>query len=1143
MHACAEVPGREGQVSVMTRPSRIFLTALLTIAGLAGIARAQAVYGTVVGTVTDPSGAQVAGATVTILDMDRNVSTVTTTNDSGNFRQGFLIVGRYQVKVERPGFRTYVRNNVSVSVDNETTVDIKLELGNTNQTVEVTAQGEVLKTERSDVAITFSQKQVQDLPSIGRRFSNFELITPGVTQTSGNAISTESENPMGSYRVSVNGQMYSAIAQLLDGTDNHDAVLAYQVINPPLDAVTEAKITTNAFDAEFGMAGAMVVSSQTKSGTNQLHGSLFEYLRNDHLEARNPFTQSVPVNGRAIPVTIWNQYGGSAGGAIKKNKLFYFGDYQGTNRRTGGSVTEWVPSAANRAGNLSDLGLNIFDPNSATTPSTRTQYPGNKIPTNQLSPQGAALLSLIPLPNLTAGPNQPNYVGSGSVALLENSFDTRADYFATDKLRIFGRYSMQRFNMTSPALFGLAGGTGFDSSQFAGTSYSLNHSVAVGADYTLSPTLLTDFRFGWFRYYVNVNPLGLDSTPAQTAGIPGLNTGAPSTGGMPQISGLPNGFGFGFGLGTNNCNCPLLENQHQFQYVNDWTKISGNHTIKFGTDIRHAYNLRVPSDAHRAGQLTFANTTTSGPNGGGNAIASFLLGDVSSFSRYVSTIFDAAELQNRFFFFGQDTWQVTPRLTVNYGLRWENYAPQYVNAAGNGGRVDQSTGEVLVAGSQGVSLNMNTHNKNLTFAPRLGIAYKVTDKTVIRVGYGRGFDLGIFGAVFGHNVTQNLPVLAAQQVNPAVSYQTVFTLAQGPPAAPNPASLLAAQPKGPTGNPLEPNGYGADITAQNVRIPTVDSWNFTIQQQITPTSSIEVAYIGNKGTHVQPGYNYGYNTNDVSLAGYNQGLSTNQRKPLFNQFGWTQSTRYSGNDSSSHYEAFQAKIEKRMSGGLQLLGHYTFSKALDFDSNQYIYNRSIGYGPSSQNRNQAIVVSGLYQLPIGRDQKFFRNISRPLDYVVGGWQINLINSWMTGLPFTPGYTNCGSDEDVSGECRANVLGSWQVANPGQTGWYSACASVLASNGQACGAWQRPQKGAIGNVGRNVLYGPHFWETDFSVFKEFAVRERLRLQFRAEAYNFLNHVNLGQPNATVDAPNTAGKIFAAAGTYVPEIWQLGLRLSF
>jgi hypothetical protein len=236
-------------------------------------------------------------------------------------------------------------------------------------------------------------------------------------------------------------------------------------------------------------------------------------------------------------------------------------------------------------------------------------------------------------------------------------------------------------------------------------------------------------------------------------------------------------------------------------------------------------------------------------------------------------------------------------------------------------------------------------------------------------------------------------------------------------------------------------------------------------------------------------------------------------------------------------------VEKRFSGGLQFLGHYTLSKAIDFDSNQYIYNRSIGYGPSSQNRNQAIVVSSLYQLPIGRNQKFLSNISRPLDYVIGGWQLNLVNSWMTGLPFTPGYTNCGSDEDVSGECRASVAGSWQVANPGQTGWYAVCSSVLTANGQSCGPWQRPQKGTIGNVGRNVLYGPHFWETDFSVFKEFAIRERLRMQFRAESYNFLNHVSLGQPNATVDAPNTAGKIFAAAGTYVPEIWQLGLRLSF
>jgi outer membrane receptor protein involved in Fe transport len=1128
----------------MTKTTR-FLPAIIALSialsqGLSG----QAVYGTIVGTVIDPTGAVVPGAKVVIRDMDRGTTTNATTNNAGIFRQGFLIVGRYSVQVEHTGFQTVIRDNVSVSVDSEAVADIQLKVGETTETVQVSGQASVLQTERSDVAIVFNQKLVEDLPIVGRRFSNLELMTPGVTQTAGNTISTESENPMGAYRVSVNGQMYSAIAQVLDGTDNHDSVLAYQVINPPLDAVTEAKITTNAFDAEFGMAGAMVVSSQTKSGTNDLHGSLFEYLRNDHMEARNPFTQSIPLpGGRDIPVTIWNQYGGSLGGKIKKDKLFYFVDYQGVDRRTGGSVNEWVPSAANRAGNLSDLGLNVFNPSSGTAPANYTQFPGNVIPTSLLSPQAAALLSLIPLPNRTSAPNQPNYTGSGSVAEGENSFDTRIDDYQTDKLRIFGRYSLQRFTIDSPALFGLAGGSGFDASLFAGTSYSLNHSIAAGADYTVSPSLLTDFRLGWYRYYVNPQPLGEDTTPATTAGIPGLNTGAPLTGGMPQITGLPNGFAFGFGLGVNNCNCPLIENQHQLQEVNNWTKIKGTHTIRFGADIRQASNLRVPSDSHRAGQLGFANATTSGPTGGGNAIGSFLLGDVSSFARYVSNVTDAHELQNRFFFFGQDSWQATKKLTINFGLRWEDYRPQYVNGVGLGGNVSQTTGEVLVAGAQGISLNMNTKTKDLTFAPRLGIAYKLTSKTVIRSGYGRGFDLGIFGAVFGHSVTQNLPVLAAQQVNPASSFSTVFTLAQGPPAAPNPATLLASQPTGKTRNPLEPNGYGADINSPVVRIPTVDSWNFTVQQQITRSSTLEVAYVGNKGTHVQPGYNYGYNSNDVTLVGYTQGLTTNQRKPLYNEFGWTQSTRYSGNDSSSHYEALQTKLEKHFSGGMEILGHYTWSKAMDFDSNQYIYNRAIGYGQSAQNRDQAIVGTFIYDLPIGRGRKLFSNMPKALDYAIGGWQFNAVETWTTGLAFTPGYTNCTSDEDVSSECRPNVVGNYSVSNPGQAGWFAACPSVMTTNGQICGPWQRPQPGQIGDVGRDAMFGPHFWQLDFSAFKEIPIHEKIRLQIRAESYNFLNHANLGQPTTTVDAPNTAGKIFSTAATYVPELWQLGLRLQF
>jgi len=1104
---------------------------------------AQAVYGNIVGNITDQSGAAVPGAKVIIRDLDRDVTFTTTTNETGNYSQQHLIAGRYQVRVEATGFGP-VFQDVNVSVDAELRVDLKLTLGEVNQTVEVTSEAALLKTERSDVAMTFNTKSLNELPMLNRRFSNFQLITPGVMQTSGGPNSTESENPMGSYRLQVNGQMYSAVSHLLDGTDNHDSVLAYQVINPTLESVTEAKITTSAFDAEIGNAGAMVVSAQTKSGTNALHGSLFEFLRNDHLQARDPFAQAQPIyggNGRTIPVTIWNQFGGSIGGPIIKNKLFYFGDYQGTRRRTGGSKTVWVPTQDERLGNVNDLGSNIFDPDSAAALAGRTQFAGNVIPIDRLSPQGQALLKYLPLPNKPAAPNQPNYQGSGSIALQEDDFNVRSDYYATEKMHIFGRYSMQRFNMFSPAIFGLAGGQGFDASNFAGTSFSPNHSVAAGFDYALRPSLMTDFRFGFYRYHVEVNPLGSDTTPAKDAGIPGLNLGTALTGGMPQITGLGT-TNFGFGLGANNCNCPLLENQKQIQFVNNWTKFKGNHSIKFGVDIRRAYNLRVPSDSHRSGQLTFASSTTQGASGGGSGFASYLLGDVSTFARYVSNVSDASEMQNRFFAYVQDSWKVNTKLTINYGLRWEWYRPQTVNGAGKGGRIDLATGENLVAGAPGVDLSMNTSSPPKAFGPRLGIAYRVTDKTVVRVGYGRGFTQGIFGAVFGHNVTQNLPVLAIQNVTPAFNYQTVFSLAQGPPAVADPAAILSAQPKGPNGRPLQPNGYTTDITPSTLRIPTIDTWNVTIQHQLTNTVSIEAAYVADKGTHVQPGYNYGYNNNEATLVGYNAGLSTNQRRPYYALYGWTQSTRYSGNDSSNSYHSLQAKVEKRFSGGLQAMGHYTWSKAMDFDSTQFIFNRALGYGPSNNNRNHTIVAMGNWEIPVGRGRKALSNMPRAAEFLIGGWQMNLVHTWSTGIPFTPSYQNCGADEDT-GWCRPDVAGSWRVSDPSQFGWFATSSAVLATNGQVIGPWQRPQRGAFGNVGRNSLRGPDFWQTDFSLFKDFALNERAKIQFRAEAFNILNHTNLGQPNACVDCPGIAGRIFATAGNYIPRTWQGALRFQF
>ncbi len=512
------------------------------------------------------------------------------------------------------------------------------------------------------------------------------------------------------------------------------------------------------------------------------------FLRNDVFNARNPFTQFQKIRGtdRYIPVTQWNQFGAALGGPVAMNKLFFFGDYQGTRRNTGGSALLRVPSAAERQGDLSGLGVDIFDPASGGTLAERQRFDGNRIPAARLSPQAQNLLQLIPLPNIEGTVrDQPNYAGSGTSSSTRTSRTPGGTTSSAAPTHVFGRYSLADYRLDSPGIFGeLAGGRGFDeAAPFAGVSRTRNQSLATGFNHTLSPTLLTDFRFGWFGYNVNVDPGGGSINPATEAGIPGLNVDDFSRG-MPAFflngygpgGNTGNQFNFGYALGFASCNCPLRQNERQFQFVNNWTKLKGNHTIKFGADIRHAMNLRIPSDRHRAGELQFNAARTQGPTGGGSALASFLLGDVSVFERYVSSVTDAEERQNRWFFYGQDQWKATPRLTINYGLRWEIYRPQTVTGAGKGGFVDVDTGEVLIAGSDGVGLDLNVEGTLTTLAPRVGMAYRVTDTTVLRMGYGRGYDTGVFGSVFGHNVTQNLPVLAIQSMQPSRNFDSVFNL-------------------------------------------------------------------------------------------------------------------------------------------------------------------------------------------------------------------------------------------------------------------------------------------------------------------------------------------------------------------------------
>ncbi|MDX2154824.1 MAG: TonB-dependent receptor [Bryobacteraceae bacterium] len=1117
-----------------------FATWAFLVALSAAQVYAQAVYGNIVGTVLDAAGAAVPGAKVTITDVTRNVTHVVETNESGNFAERNLIAGTYRVRIEKEGFQSYVRDNIVVTVDNDVRLEANLRVGDVTQVVEVSGEVPLLKTERSDVAQTYTNKTVSELPIFNRRFTNFELITPGVQAVPGQTAS--SEDPQGSYRKVVNGQSFAGTTHLLDGTDNHDAMLGLIVINPTLESVTDAKVATQNYDAEFG-ASAGVVSSQTRSGTNQFHGSAFWFLRNSKVQARNPFTQARPIpgtNGRLIPVTQWNQFGASIGGPVVRDKLFFFGDFQSSRRNLGNSRLLRVPTEAERAGDLSQLGVDIFDPLSGATPAQRTQFPGNRIPTNRLSAQALNLLKLLPLPNTPAVRDQPNFAGSGALKFNDDAWNTRWDYFQNEKLHWFGRFSSAEFFQDSPGVFGrVAGGVGFEQVGFAGVSDVANKSLALGADYSVTTNLLTDFRFGWFRYKVDVNPGGFGTSPAADAGIPGMNTNE-FTSGMPGF--FINGLGgtiFGYALPNMRCNCPLRQNERQWQIVNNWSKFQGNHTFKFGADIRRASNLRIPSDRRRAGEVNFDAARTQGPAGGGTGLATFLLGDVSRFERYVSNVLDAEERQNRFFFYGQDTWRITSKLTMNYGLRWEIYRPQTVTGAGRGGFID-TTGEVRIAGQDGVGLDLGVGPSWNNFAPRLGIAYQVTPKTVIRTGYGRGYDIGVFGSIFGHNVTQNLPVLAIQSEQPAQNFLSVFTLAQGPQSF-DPAQLLANARTGPNGRKILPDRVTAFILPQKLRLPTTDQWNFTIQHQLPAGIVAEAGYVGTKGTHVFAGFGGDYDFNQPTVQGFGT-LTTNQRKPFFNRFGWSQNFRYYGNDASNNYHALQLKAEKRFSRGFSLLTHYTWGRAFNYTNTYYNQDATLAYGPNDNQRDHVFYLASLYEIPVGKGRRFGGSMPRAADIVLGGWQINNLFSWSSGLPFTPSYRDCNADRDT-GWCRPDVAGDVKAADPSQFGWFATSTTPLVTNGQVSGPWSRPARGTFGNVGRNRLRGPNYSQWDFSLFKTVNITERANVQLRVESYNFANKMNLGQPNGCVDCPGVAGRIFDLYPLAIPRTWQFGMRFGF
>ncbi len=1124
---------------------------------------AQSVYGSIFGTVTDASGAAIPGATITVTDESKGTVVTATSNGSGDYSVPHLIPDVYDLKVTAKGFQSFETKGISVEADTSPRIDPTMQIGAANTTVTVNADQEPeLKTASADVSTVFDQQQVSNLPVGDQNFTNLQLLLPGAQKLGWSHAADE--NPQASQQIQVDGQAFGGTAFELDGTDNQDPILGIIVVNPALDAVTETKITTQNFDAELGKAVSAVVTAQTRSGTNSFHGSAYDFRTGNANIARDPYSQPPTTITEAkglpasVPPGLKNRFGGSIGGPILKDKAFFFGNYEGQRQKVGVSNTDTVPTAQMvntclgltvgpqgipgcdfseyaavyaATGKLTGTSQLIY--NNTGNPAYDAAFAKNVVPAALVSPQAQNLLTIMKpyTPNQGAAglsSIENNYAASGTGLFNSNQWIERVDYTLNEKAHAFERFTRFTDTLTGKVMFGSAGGPGFGlgSPPYGGNSTGANDSAAAGMDYALSSKLLTDFRLGYYRYNIVDTKFDQGVEFANQLGIPGENLGDYYTSGAPgfEINAPFSGATslIGGGLGINRCNCPLTEREDQYQIVNNWTRIIGNHTIKVGADLRYARNLRVPSDTDRAGQMNFQTGPTSNAGSDGLGWATFAMGDVPSFSRYVGNTAlgeqNAKEFQKRTFFYGQDTWRVTHALTLNLGLRWDIFFPEAVNAAEHGSLMNLTDGYMHVAGVGGIGTNMGwSVQLHKQFAPRIGATYQLNEKTVIRAGYGRSFDTGVFGSIFGHVSTQNTPILVQQSINePGGSTACEFNLGpgsdprcgnnqQGPPAyifptvPPNgllPAQAYNSSPK-PRHDPLN--------------FPTIDAWNLSVERALTPTLALTVAYVGNKGTHTLgdtdqnntfpneaglflPGsYSVTGQTlnwdpagpSGVLASGYSGGVSNGnylQRyyggslpackdpayigvaalsAPPYNYLnlqpgmcGWTQAINYYGDDQNTEFNALQVTLAQQLSKGLAITGNYQWASAYGDQNNYWTWSHVVTHLRDSNVRPQQLTVYGTYDFPFGRGKMIVPNANKATDLLIGGYQLSSVINWSGGLPFSIAFSNFGGNED----CNHNVGGTAAPCRPNASGHIKTALTspVVSSGGTITRAFWTPQ---------------------------------------------------------------------------------------
>ncbi|MFN0124494.1 MAG: carboxypeptidase regulatory-like domain-containing protein [Blastocatellia bacterium] len=1091
----------------------------LLFACLSFTASAQVTTADLVGTVRDSSGAVVAGAKVTLGNDATGVSRGTASDSSGNYSFSGLQPGLYTLNVEQQGFKKLVRGGIELQVNQRAQVDLELQIGQVGEVVTITETAPLLESQSSVLGSVIQERQVQDLPLNGRNFVQLAILSPGVSGAGqgmrGTIMSgTRPDDLRPGTELFVNGNRESSNNYLYDGIDNNDRLTLAIIVRPAVEAIREFKIQTNLFSAEQGRNPGGQVNVVTKSGSNDWHGTAYEFIRNQALDANNFFSNRA---GQKKPQFQQNQFGGAFGGRLIKNKTFFFGDYDGFRQRLGRLFVNTVPTLKMRQGDFSEVNGGIFDPATTVqngTAFTRQPFLNNQIPQSRWDPVTAKLINAYPTPTSTALVN--NLVTTPKRTQNWDQYDVRIDHNHSDRNTFFGRYSWSKTATINPYTFapvniagvGKSVGIGNEDT-FAGTSGLTAQHFVLNWVHVLSSRMMLDVRAGYARFH-------LDFTQADVAPGDKLGNklGVPNANQQDQQNGLPIFSPANYtGIGHSR-SLPILRRQNIFQYVGNLTYTGSTHTIKTGFDARRRQLTEYQTNRGN-GRFNFAPNITNNPanNTGGNSMAAFLLGAPSLIEQDYLLAWVGIRGTEYSVYVGDD-WRATQKLTFNLGMRYELDTP-YSEVANRWANFDPRTATVLVAGRNGVgkTAGVNTFKKGL--APRFGFALQVADKTVVRGG------AGIFWNTAGHGgnalrLQRHVPFGPIYSFSPGNFFVT-RRVSDGFPAIP---ALNLANADVPTGSVI-----GVD---PNYQPGYAEQFNLTVEHELPAAILLKASYVGNLGRHLDTSYNLNQAVPGVGAV--------NNRRPFFAVRPTLADVTWAVSDGLAAYHAFQFSAEKRLTSGLSGLLAYTWGHSIDTVGQSFgggadgplpqdPLNRRADRGNSPFDIRQRLTVAWNYSLPFGKGRRWLSD-GGPAEYLLGGWQINGINTFQTGLPFTP--TANTSTLNTGTGSRPNRTGSGALDNPTIDRWFDTS------------AFATPAQFSYGNSGRNILYGPGRVNMDFSLFKEFRVSEPLKLQFRTEFFNLFNTPQFDLPNAAVGASN-AGTITGIVGT--PRQIQFGLKLVF